>query len=106
MARSLKFGNRLSGGTSRQAPWLLEHVHSDPAQPRSHKRKNAGFQGRRVYASLGRCGPTPTTVGAGPHRLRGPRASPRDPRANNSVASQVGMAVFQQPRWSPRSAAA
>src|SRR5471030_2408073 len=24
--------------------------------------KNAGFQGRRVYASLGRCGPTPTTL--------------------------------------------
>jgi len=25
------WGNRLSGGTSRRSPWLLKHVHSDPA---------------------------------------------------------------------------
>jgi hypothetical protein len=39
MARSLKFGNRLSGGTSRLSPWPLKHVHPNPAKPRSTSNK-------------------------------------------------------------------
>jgi len=33
MARNPNWGNRLSGGTSRQSQWLLKHVHPNPAQP-------------------------------------------------------------------------
>ncbi|STQ44677.1 Uncharacterised protein [Ewingella americana] len=32
-------GNRLSGGTSRRSLWLLKHVHSNPAKPRSPSSK-------------------------------------------------------------------
>jgi len=80
-------GNRLSGGTSRRSLRCLKHGHSNPAKPQSSSNKNAGFQGRRVYASLGRCGPTPTGGNSRPwapaHTGKGAasRRRPLDPRA-------------------------